>query len=209
MSIYGNPVALGGGGGGTIISKTITENGTYNALSDSADGYNPVIVSIPTDIENWDFKTSTPYVGKIRGWNLTYSGTIIDQDGVVFDAGGDYLKLPSLANITIEVDVVAMNLTSGSHRRFIMGTDSNGFIYRSTGVWAFYNGSWQDSSETDGSFFSGSTVKVVVDSSNKWHIYKNDVLWWEPTGAQALSSPYIGSTSYSLTSAKISALKIR
>ena len=35
-----------GGGGGTIVSKTITANGTYNASDDSADGYSPVIVNV-------------------------------------------------------------------------------------------------------------------------------------------------------------------
>ena len=50
MSICGDPVFLGGGGGaGTIISKDITQNGTYNALSDNADGYNPVIVDVSPD----------------------------------------------------------------------------------------------------------------------------------------------------------------
>lgn len=35
-----------GGGGGTIVSKTITANGTYNASADNADGYSPVVVNI-------------------------------------------------------------------------------------------------------------------------------------------------------------------
>ena len=34
------------GGGGTIISKTITKNGTYHAVDDNADGYDPVIVKV-------------------------------------------------------------------------------------------------------------------------------------------------------------------
>ena len=41
----------GGGGGGssaTLITKTITENGTYNASSDNADGYSSVTVNVPT-----------------------------------------------------------------------------------------------------------------------------------------------------------------
>lgn len=38
--------ASGGGGSSVIISKNITENGTYNASSDSADGYNPVVVNV-------------------------------------------------------------------------------------------------------------------------------------------------------------------
>ena len=40
---------LAGGGGGTppvLISKTVTENGTYQASSDSANGYSEVTVNI-------------------------------------------------------------------------------------------------------------------------------------------------------------------
>ena len=37
-----------GGGGGTIVSKSITANGTYNASSDNADGYSPVTVNVPS-----------------------------------------------------------------------------------------------------------------------------------------------------------------
>ena len=38
----------GGGGSATLITKTITENGTYNASSDSADGYSSVTVNVQT-----------------------------------------------------------------------------------------------------------------------------------------------------------------
>ena len=37
----------GGGGGSTLITKTITANGTYNASSDNADGYSQVTVTVP------------------------------------------------------------------------------------------------------------------------------------------------------------------
>ena len=33
-------------GGGTLISKTITQNGTYNAVDDEVDGYSTVVVSV-------------------------------------------------------------------------------------------------------------------------------------------------------------------
>ena len=33
-------------GGGTLISKTLTENGTYNAADDNADGYSTVTVGV-------------------------------------------------------------------------------------------------------------------------------------------------------------------
>ena len=37
-----------GGGGSTLITKTITANGTYDAEDDDADGYSQVTVSLPT-----------------------------------------------------------------------------------------------------------------------------------------------------------------
>ena len=38
----------GGGSSATLITKTITANGTYNASDDSADGYSSVTVNVPT-----------------------------------------------------------------------------------------------------------------------------------------------------------------
>ena len=40
--------AISGGGGSTLVTKTITENGTYTATDDSADGYSEVTVNVPT-----------------------------------------------------------------------------------------------------------------------------------------------------------------
>ena len=41
-------VNVSGGGGGTIVSKSITANGTYDASADNADGYSPVTVNVPS-----------------------------------------------------------------------------------------------------------------------------------------------------------------
>lgn len=44
-----DPFASSGGGGGgsaTLIEKSITENGTYNASADNADGYSKVTVDV-------------------------------------------------------------------------------------------------------------------------------------------------------------------
>lgn len=46
MSIFYRAQSGGGGAAPTIVSKTITANGIYNASSDSADGYDPVTVSV-------------------------------------------------------------------------------------------------------------------------------------------------------------------
>lgn len=54
----------GGGGGGeaVLINKDITANGTYNASSDSADGYKKVVVNVPN-----------PSTGTIQ---ITQNGTV-------------------------------------------------------------------------------------------------------------------------------------
>ena len=52
--IIGNPITLGGGGGGsgTLIDKTITENGVYNPADDDVDGYKKVTVALPIGTKN-------------------------------------------------------------------------------------------------------------------------------------------------------------
>lgn len=174
--------------------------------------------------EEWDFTSDAPLVGKKLGLVLSAKNMTYSQDGAVFDSTSDlkFGKIGTLraidlfhdyyvsySSITIEVKVKSMALVSGDHRRFIMGSTNSGLIYRSTGVWAFYSGSWQDFSETDGSFFDNSTVKVVIDSGNKWHIYKDNVLLWEPTKQYAISEGQIGSSdSQSINNAVIEWLKI-
>ncbi len=46
--LFATKARRGGSGGGTLITKTVTENGTYAASSDNADGYSSVTVNAPT-----------------------------------------------------------------------------------------------------------------------------------------------------------------
>ena len=48
--------------GGTLIPKTITENGTYAAEDDNADGYSEVTVAVPREITKLVDGTITEYV---------------------------------------------------------------------------------------------------------------------------------------------------
>ena len=49
----------GGGGGSTLIQKTVTANGVYNASSDSADGYSKVTVNVPASAVDSGTKSIT------------------------------------------------------------------------------------------------------------------------------------------------------
>ena len=61
-----NYIWTGGGGGSTLITKTITQNGTYNASDDNADGYSSVTVSgggVPSGDHHdmWNCYSATRY----------------------------------------------------------------------------------------------------------------------------------------------------
>ena len=207
----------------SLTTKTITENGTYVAKDDGACGYSEVVVNVPGGglIEEYDFTGSNPKIGKIRGiiatsWNITFS-----SNGALFGQTSSYITFPrpiGFNGMTVEIEIGNMNLTSGSHRRFVMGNIDTGFIYRNGIKWSFYAGSssgggWtEDTTETSGSFFANSTLKIHIDNNGYWHIYKNGVLWWEPEKALSLNSSgtvfQIGSTSgQSINNCEIKSIK--
>jgi len=51
--------SISGGGSATLIEKSISANGTYNASSDSADGYSKVVVSVPASAVDTGTKNIT------------------------------------------------------------------------------------------------------------------------------------------------------
>lgn len=66
----------GGGGSATLISKSITANGTYSASDDDADGYSSVTVNVPSGASNvvtGTFKGTT--TGAAMDVTLNYSGS--------------------------------------------------------------------------------------------------------------------------------------
>lgn len=190
----------------TLITKSITENGTYNASSDNVDGYSQVTVNVPTApsgmlVMNFT-NISSPF---------TLNGVSYGATGAVFDNTSDYIDLPFFhAGMEIEIDVASISLGQNANRRFFSSYRNQGFLYRNNNVWSFYNGSWYDTDISDSAYFDNSTVKIVVDSNNYWHIYKDDVLIFEPAGACAISEPAIGSKDGScINNATITGIRIK
>ena len=60
MTIAGMIDAVNGMSSATLISKTITTNGTYTASNDNADGYSSVTVNVPPTTPTLQSKTITP-----------------------------------------------------------------------------------------------------------------------------------------------------
>lgn len=167
--------------------------------------------------EEWDFTSATPLVGIKRGITLTQKNVTFDANGAAFASTQSWIDLGSvgggnmfLPTVAIEAKVKSMDLTSSDHRRFVMGTTDSGLIYRSTGAWGFYSNGWgwDEFSETDGGLFSNSVIKAVIDDTNHWHIYKDDVLLWEPTRPLLITNGYVGSTNQSINNVVIEWLKI-
>lgn len=194
----------------TFETLSVTENGTY--YPSNADGFSSVNVDVQSaagDMEEWVFTGSDPTAGHIHGRIVTANNVVFSSSGASFGSNNSFLsQLPVNNGMTFEVYVGECSITAGAHRRFIMGTDDSGFIYRSTGKWAFYAGSWVESNETDPDFFSNSTIKIYIDTAGYWHIYKNGVLWWEPSTVLNASVVSIGSSSYSCIGVMLNGIKI-
>ena len=90
-------VSVSGGGGSTLIAKTITQNGTYDPSDDNADGYSEVTVNVnqistnESICRNWDFSNpvntrgQVSYTGglTINGWRCSTNSNIqLVQDGI-------------------------------------------------------------------------------------------------------------------------------
>lgn len=74
------------GGGSTLITKSITANGTYNASSDNADGYSSVTVGVSNRLMIGTFKGTT--AGAAIAVNIPYTGNGYPVAGIVFPSGG-------------------------------------------------------------------------------------------------------------------------
>lgn len=166
-------------------------------------------------IFDWDLKSATPLVDKVRGMTATNSGVFLNENGAVFDAASDYLWFYSaLENrITIEIDVVQMSLGTGNTKRVVNEglSNGNGLCWNYNGKWAFTSGNSTVNSEiTDSGYFDGHTLKIVIDSESKWHIYRDSDLVFEPNVALSLSQRRfnVGASSKSIDNAIISAVRV-
>lgn len=76
------------GGGSTLITKSITANGTYNASSDSADGYSSVTVAVPSRTVIGTFTGSDAEKGTAKTLSIPYTGTGYPIAAMVFPSVG-------------------------------------------------------------------------------------------------------------------------
>lgn len=99
---YGAGKAAGGGGGSTLITKTITENGTYAASSDNADGYSEIVVNVE------DSMTEV---------TISDSGSVSQA----LDANKIYHFTGALTALTITLNAPSANKNAHYHFDFLSG----------------------------------------------------------------------------------------
>ena len=109
----------------TLITKTITENGTYNASDDNADGYSQVVVNVGTDVLFYDYDgtivasysksdflqltempenpSHTGLVAQGWNWNLTDAKAYVTAYGML-DIGQMYKTSSGLSEFDIELN---------------------------------------------------------------------------------------------------------
>ena len=192
----------------------ITENGKYYP-SEGYDGIYEVDVNIPSGSEgilNFDFTKS--FTDTLKNYTASTSNVSISDNGATFTGSAGYIGVivyPPL--ITYEIEVGTLKRGS-NHTRFLMYKSDSGLVYRNTGYWAFWRGSWESAHINDFNFFNNSTVKVAVDVNYAWKVYKNDVLVISSEGpctpaTNTTPTFYLGSTSDSLANGStIKSLKV-
>lgn len=78
------------GGGATLIAKSISENGTYSANDDDADGYSSVSVSVAPKFVTGTFKGLTSEKGTAKSVTIPYTGNGYPIAGIIYPAEGGW-----------------------------------------------------------------------------------------------------------------------
>ena len=175
----------------TLITKTITANGTYSASDDSADGYSEVTVNVPSGASNIVTGTFTgTTAGQTLSVRLNYSGTgypiaymIYPSEGMR-NANGTFnttLKRYAIRSFAATMDTLPLGQsTEGSVVASYKNSTSSATSYTSTGTNANtdypFTGSPSDSNARSVAKLvkgSNGTVLYVYIASNSYGFMPN------------------------------------
>ena len=150
---------MDGGSQPVLVTKTITQNGTYNASSDSADGYSQVTVNVSGSQPVLITKTITQ--------NGTYNASSDSADGysqvtVNVSGGIQFLYVDPndlIANTYIKADGSQENYNGWASTDFISVTSGQTIYYKSVANLTY--GCWYDSNKA---YISGVTFSSGYQS---------------------------------------------
>lgn len=217
---------------GTITEGENTVTVTYQGKTTTfmvtgvaeSGGEEPDIPDEPTTgslIRNWDFTSSLiDSIGNNEA-RKSSDGVVQNENGITIS--GQYQQLGMYdvvgANKRIEIDVHSMSADfTGIHGRFLMfdsnghtSIHSNGFIYRSTGSWDFYNGSWKGTTvEVNANAFTGKTIVIEIGAECIPKVYCDNVLIAEsPTAIDStITNLFIGDSAKAYSTVTISGVRV-
>lgn len=162
-------------------------------------------------IYNWDLTQSL--TDTVHGITATITNSTQDSSGVHLSAANAYLQINNAflpnSSVTYEIDISASSRQGTGHGRLFSTTyNGYGFIYRNTGKWAAYFGTWQESSITDANYFAGHTLKVVYAKTGVPSLYRDNELILTWNGPPQVGLWGVGSSSASFYNLSITAIRI-
>ena len=111
-------------GGATLITKSITANGTYNAEDDSADGYSSVTVAVPSKLVTGTFTGTT--TGAAMEVSVSYTGNGYPVAGIIYPtSGGNTGSIASLAQKYAEIQYAFCKMDTSSTPTYSGDTSEN------------------------------------------------------------------------------------
>lgn len=180
VSAIGN---IPSGGGATLIQKSITQNGTYDASDDDADGYSEVNVAVPmrsvtgtfTGEESGEMTITIPYSGS--GYPIAVQ--IYPTDGVNNSESEFYSKVQRYAesfcsiaksNPSISPDYTSGNVTENRaislSRYKYSDSDPTSYTTGQSESQEFGTGNAGGSAHSVIRFSSNTTMKVYIASNS-------------------------------------------
>lgn len=149
-------------GGGTLITKNITANGTYNASSDNADGYSSVTVAVPSKLVTGTFTGTTEGVG--MAVSVSYTGVGYPVAVVIYPSTGANKSGSSMETLVKKQAIIiycAVKDDISSVPPYTSSTDAS-----KASISAIYKNSTSDASVTGGNRYISATFYRTYSVSN-------------------------------------------
>jgi len=107
---FGGDGASGGGGSAVLITKSVIQNGVYNASSDNADGYKTVNVSVSPNVDSKNITQNGTYTASsenLDGYSSVSVDVPIDAKSSTITQNGTYTAstddLAGYSSVTVNV----------------------------------------------------------------------------------------------------------
>lgn len=148
------------GGGSTLITKSITANGTYNASSDNADGYSSVTVAVPSKLVTGSFTPQASEANSVKNISIPYTGSGYPAMICIYPKEGAYKSGTTIADTAQQKAIVTYMIVRDDNSEapdYSASTDKNK---------AYISSTYKNSNSTADSYTSGYQKNYQVFTSS-------------------------------------------